>query len=104
MKLVGGRDPANRPPGPIWASAVVCAVAAVGFYYLTINTSDGIVEYVKDAFGNLGPTYAKSGLVSLTVGTRGGFIVRLCVFGDYISLNRRARNETVNLQRTGGVF
>ena len=69
MKLVGGRDPANRPPGPIWASAVVCAVAAVGFYYLTINTSDGIVEYVKDAFGNLGPTYAKSGLVSLTVGT-----------------------------------
>lgn len=69
MKLVGGRDPANRPPGPIWASAVVCAVAAVGLYYLTINTSDGIVEYVKDAFGNLGPTYAKSGLVSLTVGT-----------------------------------
>ena len=69
MKLVGGREPANRPPGPIWASAVVCAVAAVGFYYLTINTSDGIVEYVKDAFGNLGPTYAKSGLVSLTVGT-----------------------------------
>lgn len=69
MKLVGGRDPANRPPGPIWASAVVCAVAAVGLYYLTINTSDGIVEYVKDAFGNLGPTYAKSGLVSLTIGT-----------------------------------
>ena len=69
MKLVGGREPANRPPGPIWVSAVVCAVAAVGFYYLTINTSDGIVEYVKDAFGNLGPTYAKSGLVSLTVGT-----------------------------------
>lgn len=69
MRMVGGREPANRPPGPIWVSAVACAFASVAFYYLTIQTSDGIVEYVKDAFGNLGPTYAKSGLVSLTVGT-----------------------------------
>ena len=68
-QLVGGRLPANRPPGPIWASAVFCVFASVGFYYITINASDGIITYVKDAFGEMGPTYAKSGLVSLTVGT-----------------------------------
>ena len=64
-----GRLPANRPPGPIWASAVFCVFASVGFYYITINASDGIITYVNDAFGEMGPTYAKSCLVSLTVGT-----------------------------------
>ena len=43
MRMVGGREPANRPPGPIWVSAVACAFASVAFYYLTIQTSDGIV-------------------------------------------------------------
>ena len=69
MRMVGGESRRTGHRGRFGCPPSRAPFASVAFYYLTIQTSDGIVEYVKDAFGNLGPTYAKSGLVSLTVGT-----------------------------------